>query len=763
LHEIVKLADGRSEASAHPRKVLFDAYHATFEQYGFDTSKDKACLRVLLSLAGPHVPGTTLMEKFKVVIQQAGFELEYVNDDLHIDQIAEVGIGEQTMAESEAIVRSLQQQHARRLKQQPAVAELEDPTQEQSLRPRNSRSVPDFGRGSQLSGDSQSNLAAMPYSVERPDPYSLPHTNNFRATQMGTVTDSQTEDVVFPEADQAAIQDFMRRMTDMEDLAISKDSRQLKADSFRIWRTSAREKKAADFHRRKLLARVTSQFASRQHDDYTADAMYRETLAKRSKETLEAWRAEARLRPAEQRVSYQHDLKLAQESISKFRTLVRLPGHAEAVREKALKRKGFDGWGENLRVRAMEQKIDYRLMISSIYQWTIATRASILRRQNDQRQLRRALNALVAHHRAQQDRLRAAEVTFVASKKARRSIRAFVAMSSKLDQQRRHEQMADQFYHPKIEFENLLLWKDRLSEVQRLNLRADDAREYFLSVKFLRIWKVRTKEIKEQRLNQAYKQVRRKGKIRIVRAGLDTWCSEYKRLQVLGGMSEDFVSQREHRLLRKQFVRWRNKTSQVVELEFQAGAHFQTKLLGRSVPALVAKSQAIKVLGQRADEFHAIHTADNASKQLRKLKGKAFELRRRQQDADAMRDRHEQSHYRSMLRLWARKSTGKAPHSNGLDNPEDEADRIMDDSLLPDIEDDETALPGPNTHKKRTPVPEYLHTPSNRAARVRKLATATSTTPASAPSSFAARLLAGGISMTPKGKPPTRLNESMMG
>ena len=759
----MKLADGQSEVSAHPRKVLFDAYHATFKHYGFDTSKDKACLRVLLSLAGPHVSGSTLMEKFKIVIQQAGFELEYVNDDLHIDQLAELGVGEQTMAESEAIVRNLQQQHANRLKQQPAAADLEDLTQERSFRPRNSRSVPDFGRGSQLSGDSQSNLAAMPYSVQRPDPYSMPQMNNIVATQMGTVTDNQTEDVVFPEADQAAIQEFMRRMTSLEDLAISKDSHQLKADSFRIWRISAREKKAADFHRRKLLARVTSQFASRQHDDYTADALYRETIAKRSKETLEAWRAEARLRPAEQRVSYQHNLKLAQESIGKFRTLVRLPGHAEAVREKALKRKGFDGWGENLRVRAMEQKIDYRLMINSIYRWTIATRASILRRQNDQRQLRRAMNALVTHHRAQQDRLRAAEVRFAVSTKGRRIIGALLAMSSKLDQQRRHEQMADQFYHPKIEFENLLLWKDRLKDIQKLNLRADDAREYFLSVKFLRIWKARTKEIKEQRLNQAYKQVRRKGKIRIVRAGLETWCSEYKRIQTLGRMGEDFVSQREHRLLRKQFVRWRNKTSQVGGLESRAGAHFETKLLVRSLPSLVAKSQATKTLGQRADEFYAINIADNASRQLRKLKGKAFELRRRQQDADAMRDRHEKSHYRSMLRLWARKSTGKAPHPNSLDNPEDEADRIMDESLLPDIEEDESALPGPNTHKKRTPVPEYLHTPSNRAARVRKLATATSTTPASAPSSFAARLLAGGISMTPKGKPPTRLNESMMG
>lgn len=756
----MKLADSQSEISAHPRKVLFDAYHTVFMQYGVDTSKDKACLRILLSLAGPHVPGNTLMEKFKGVIQQAGFELEYVNDDLHIDQVAE--IGEQTLAESEAIVRSLQQQHVGRIKQQLAVPKLEDPIQEQSVRPRNSRSVPDFGRGSQQSGSSRGNLAAMPYSGERPDPYALPYTNNAGgATQTRSVTDNQTEEVVFPEADQAAIQEFMRRMTAMEELAISKDSHQLKADSFRIWRNSTREKKAADFHRRKLLARVTSQFSSRQHDDYTADALYRETLAKRSKETLETWRTEARLRPVEQRVSYRHDLKLAQQCIGSFRTLVRLPGHAETVRGKALKRKGFDTWSEELRVKAVKEKIDYRLLMSSVYWWTLATRESILKRQLERRRLRRAVETMLDHRREQQHRLRAAEATVAASKKARLIISSFVAMSSKLDQQRRHEHMADHFYHPKIEFEDLLLWKDRLRDVQRMNLRADDAREYFLSVKFLKIWQSRTKESKEQRLNQAYKQIRRRGKIRIVRAGLDTWRSEFDRMQTLGSKGQDFLSQRDHRLLRKQFVRWRNKTSQMAEMEDQAAAHFESQLLGQSLPPILARSKAFKILGQRAAEFHAIHTADNASRQLRKLNTKAFELRRRQQDADAMKDRHEKSHYRSMLRLWARKAVGKEGDSAPLDNPEEEADRIMDESVLPDIEDDETTLPGPNTHKKRTPIPEYLHTPSNRAARVRRLAT--STTPATAPSSFAARLLAGGISMTPKGPPPSRLNESTMG
>lgn len=710
------------------------------------------------------------MEKFQGVIQQAGFELEYDNDHLHTDQFPEGGVGEQTMAESEAIVRSLQQQHLTRTKRQPTVVELEDPTRGQPNHPRNSRSVPDFGRGSQQSGESHGNLASVPYSGERPDPYAMPNTANIGGTQTGSATQNQTEDVVFPEADQAAIQEFIRRMTAMEELAISKDSHQLKGDSFRIWRHSTREKKATDFHRRKLLARVTSQFASRQHDDYTADALHREILARRSKETLEAWRAEARLRPTERQVSRKHDYNLTQHCMGSIRSLVRLPGHAEAVHEKALKRKGFDTWGEELRVLAIKEKIDYRLLMSSVYRWIQATREKVLMRQLDQRRLRRAMHTMITHYRAQQDRLRAAEATFAARKNAHRIISSFVAMSSKLDQQRRHEQMADQFYHPKIEYENLLLWQDRLSDIQRMSLRADDAREYFLYVKSLKIWKTRTKESKEQRLNQAYKQIRRRGKIRIVRAGLDAWRSESGRLQMLGGIGQDFSSRRDHRLLRKQFVRWRNRTSQVAEMEHQAVAHFDARQLRQSFPSLLATSQAITLLGQRADEFLSIHTADNASRQLRKLNTKAFELRRRQQDADAMANRHQKSHFRSMLRLWARKAApGKeADDAAALDNPDEEAERIMDESDLPDIEDDETALPaGPNTQKKRTPIPEYLHTPSNRAARVRKLATTTaaSTTPASAPSSFAARLLAGGISLTPKprGVPLSRLNESMMG
>ena len=755
----MKNAESQPDLPEHPRKVLFDAYHTVFRQYGVDTSKDKACLRILLLLAGPHVPGNTLMERFKGVIQQSGFELEYTNENLHIDQV-----GEGTLLETEAIVKSGQQQHVLPVRQLPDVAELEDATQDQPLRPKNSRSVPDFGRGSQQSGGSKGHLAAMPYTGERPDPYSMHYANSAVGDPQNTesITDNQTEDVVFPDADQAVIQEFVRRMAAMEELAVAKDSHQLNADSFRIWRDSTREKKARDFYRRKLLTRATSQFTRVYEDDYKADALYRESVAKRSKQTLEAWRAEARLRPIEQRVSYRHDIRLAQKCVGDLRTLERLPGHADAVRETALKRKGFDAWGEELRFKAIKDKIDDRLILSALYWWTLATRESLIKRQFDQRWSRRALATLLDRYRTQQDRLRAADSAVAANKKACRIIGVFVAMSSKLEQQRRQEQMADNFYHPKIEFENLLLWKDRLSAVQRLDLKANDAREYFLSVKFLRIWQLRAKESKEQRLNQAYKQIRRQGKIRIVRAGMDVWRSELTRLRMLDGRRQDSINQREHRLLRKHFVRWRNKTLQVGEMEQQAAAHFEVRLLGQSVPSILEKGRGLRGLQQRADDFYAIHTSDKASRQLRKLKTKAFQLRRREQDADAMKNRHEKSHYKSMLRLWARKAAGKDADFSGVENPDEEADRIMDESVLPDIEEEETALPGPNTHKKRTPIPEYLHTPSNRAARVRALAT--STTPATAPPSFAARLLAGGISMTPRGPPPgSRLNESTMG
>jgi hypothetical protein len=752
----VKNAESQPDLPAHPRKVLFDAYHAVFRQYGVDTSKDKACLRILLLLAGPHVPGNTLMERFKGVIQQAGFELEYTNENLHIDQV-----GEGTLLETEAIVKSGQQEHVLHVRLPLDAAELEYAAQDQPLRPRNSRSVPDFGRGSQQSGGSGGNLAAMPYTGDRLDPYLMPYTNS-AAQNTESVTDNQTEDVVFPDADQAVIQELVRRMAAVEELAVAKDSHQLKTDSFRIWRDSSREKKARDFYRRKLIARATSQFARVHEDDYKADALHRESVAKRSKQTLEAWRDEARLRPIEQRVSYRHDIKLAQKCVSDLRTLVRLPGHADAVRETALKRKGFDAWGEELRVTAIKEKIDDRLILNALYWWTLATRESLIKRQLDQRRSRRALATMLDHYRMQQDRFRAAESAVAANKKARRIIGAFVAISSKLDQQRQQEQMASNFYHPKIEFENLLLWKDRLSTVQRLDLKANDAREYFLSVKFLRIWQQRAKESKEQRLNQAYKRIRRQGKIRIVRAGIDVWRSELTRLRMLDGRGQDSINQRGHRLLRKHVVRWRNKTSQVGEMEQQAAAQFEARLLGQSVPSIFEKARELKGLQQRADDFYAIHTSDIASRQLRKLKTKAFELRRREQDADAMKNRHEKSHYKNMLRLWARKAAGKDADVSGLENPDEEADRIIDESVLPDIEEEETAVPGPNTHKKRTPIPEYLHTPSNRAARMRALAT--STTPATAPPSFAARLLAGGISMSPRGpNPHSRLNESTTG
>ena len=81
LHEIVLRAQTRDNAHSRPKKALFDAYEEVFAEHGQATHHDRACLRILLQLAGPGLSGATLAEKFGRLLAQHHITLFYGSED----------------------------------------------------------------------------------------------------------------------------------------------------------------------------------------------------------------------------------------------------------------------------------------------------------------------------------------------------------------------------------------------------------------------------------------------------------------------------------------------------------------------------------------------------------------------------------------------------------------------------------------------------------------------------------------------------------
>src|SRR5271156_571788 len=84
LHHIIVRAQNHPDFPSHPKRVLLEAYDAIFTENGLDTGHDRACLRLLLQLGEPGVPGQTLYEKFEHLLEEAGIVLDFDDDRLSI-------------------------------------------------------------------------------------------------------------------------------------------------------------------------------------------------------------------------------------------------------------------------------------------------------------------------------------------------------------------------------------------------------------------------------------------------------------------------------------------------------------------------------------------------------------------------------------------------------------------------------------------------------------------------------------------------------
>jgi protein SFI1 len=110
-------AQQRHDVQKRPKRALFEAYEAVFEENGLDTRQDRACLRIILQLGEPQIPGDLLYDKFEFVLRQIGVKLAFGDDDLanHNDQQAVAGPHEVGEAiQREALLQTSPKRPARR-------------------------------------------------------------------------------------------------------------------------------------------------------------------------------------------------------------------------------------------------------------------------------------------------------------------------------------------------------------------------------------------------------------------------------------------------------------------------------------------------------------------------------------------------------------------------------------------------------------------------------------------------------------------------
>ena len=528
--------------------------------------------------------------------------------------------------------------------------------------------------------------------------------------------------------------------------------------------------------------------------DPQADAFRTQSLTKR---VLLQWQLVTQLAPVEGRVARMRDWRIARTTFGVWLLRTRMGFRADWVSTFRMKQNAFTAWNERIRRDALQARIDNRILAQAMYKWVIAQRAILMVRIRREREKRTTLNSLLAGFRKHREKLRYEELQFQNQRFAQLARSTLECWKLQMNLTKERSQMAVEFYTPKIQQDVLAAWRKRHEHVQKLEKWAKDASFYFITMKTLKRWRNAASEAKKIRMNDAYKTVRRQIKINLARKFLVKWQSRVDEITAMNDECQGSRQSKDNALLRNLLSHWQNRNLQRQQTMSDASDRYDGRVMVHTLHAWTDASRQTVNLQIRADQFYHIHLSELCSASLRRLSMKAFGVKRRQQDADAMTERHWSKHVRNILKHWATQSKDATYQAivRGSSEPTDAGYGTASQDDPPvvgpgtvgaggpgvtqraedwtafdeDLLENDDWRPPPDEHERSQatsapmPTPGYLSTPSKRAARAKALAKMSTTpaTPLATP--FAASLRAGKANSPPPGAASSTLRQGGFG
>lgn len=507
----------------------------------------------------------------------------------------------------------------------------------------------------------------------------------------------------------------------------------------------------------------------------------------------------AKLTPQRRTVASKVDLDLKRKAFGVWRIHLKLTQQAAEVDRKRVLQSAWTSWNDALRCRALGQRINERVLLESLYKWVLQTRMRDFQRQQNGRMLSRVLGEWHNKLHTREAALEQAATTFAANQRRRTLRFGMVRLNLALRQQEDAERAAIEFANSRALPKVLDAWTQQTAHARMLAKWAVDARFYCLATRTIKIWRERTDQHKHSRRRDAYSHIRAKIKLRLVRhcfSKLEEKCVDARAMR---SEAEARSNARLFAIGTNAFDKMRDKAAQFEELNAQAVAMYQKKLLGSALSALVNHRAGLIEMEQEAVLFRRESDLSLSASIMRSLQWVTFTATRRLETADALRARNRDQHVKNMIRHWAsqaeKRKAAKAEQTrqNEYDSP----------SLRPASRAAARSAERPAFNSSppvASATPAYMRTPSRsrKAGRFKPLPTPAHFTPMdfdrayfvttpgpltnARPGSdadgedqevfegltpqitpFARKLRAGGISNTPARAPPSVLRNSVFG
>ncbi|KAF2267233.1 Sfi1-domain-containing protein [Lojkania enalia] len=416
----------------------------------------------------------------------------------------------------------------------------------------------------------------------------------------------------------------------------------------------------------KTLGVLRQKLASVQSSNTQAQEFRQQALLSSAFSTI---RKQVALAPLLFQFKARSDNRILYSSFQAWRRDTQLSCRAGRIDRLRVMRNFWTAWNDRLRVQALAARINDRVIVESLYRWALASRVSLFIRVHDRGLKVSTFTIWAEKARRQRANFKEAERRFIEYKRAQILRSCLRRIEQAIVEKRGQEFVALSVYQPKLKqrvFGKLL---EKLGNYQRLNTWASDARFYVLATNAIKCWRDMTQHSRRSRRRETYSQFRRSIKISLVRRMFSIWKAKANRIALQEQQANNLI---ENRMLNSATLLlnyWHKSTTSFLSLSEQASQLHTTKLATTSFAALHHHLEFLQAIEAQATALRQESIEIVASSSLKKLGWKLWNVRRRDEDALALKHRNFEKHVRAMIRFWFDQTIDRIAQRPGSPTP----------------------------------------------------------------------------------------------
>ncbi|KAL5393689.1 hypothetical protein PMIN06_005100 [Paraphaeosphaeria minitans] len=382
---------------------------------------------------------------------------------------------------------------------------------------------------------------------------------------------------------------------------------------------------------------------------------------------LSAVQRHARFAPLLSALRIASDAQRLQSTFHTWRRTAELSRRARNADQLRILRNTWTAWNDRLRIKALEERINDRVLIENMYKWTLASRVSLFQRVHDRTMKENCFftwvakrNQRVEIRHVRKNRLHVAEVRLAEFKRTQ-LLRVCLRKIEVLTAEKRAEEAAMTVqYEMKLKqlvFEQLL---DKYAHFQQLDKWAGDAQFYVLVTHTLKKMRDASQHARRSRRRESYAQVRRTIKLNLVKKTFGLWRGKAQIVAEQHEQADAMLYSRATQDSQTLFAHWRDRTAVEQVQTAQAEQHYDMKIRAHFFGVWRKRLEALVNMTAQAADFRLIGVEVAAVSYLKKLEWEGWEIRLRKRSAAALHERHFRQHVGAMIKFWHQQTLSRA-------------------------------------------------------------------------------------------------------